>query len=291
MTGSFTARQFSFSIRREFWENRWLSLAPLAVAALYFIGFLVTARHLPDTLKASSAAHMKHAQSSLAVPYHMGAGLLMLTTMLIAGFYALDSLYSERRDRSILFWKSLPVSDTVAVAAKASIAIVLVPLLGLAVTIVLQACMLLVSIAVLGMSGVRASALWTELEFPRMTALLVYHWLTVHVLWEAPLYGWLFLVSAWARRAPLVWAVLPPFALGFLEQLVLGTSYFADFMNNRVSGGGAEAITMPGTFPMSPSTHATVGLFLTSPGLWIGLAFTAAFLAASIRLRQRGAAL
>ena len=45
----------------------------------------------------------------------------MLTAFLVGVFYCLDALHGERRDRSILFWKSLPVSDLTTVLAKASV--------------------------------------------------------------------------------------------------------------------------------------------------------------------------
>ena len=119
--------------------------------------------------------------------------------------------------------------------------------------------------------------------------MLFYHLLTIHALCHAPFYAWLLLISAWARRAVLVWAILPPVAIGGFERMVFGTSHFTTMLTDQLSGGGAEAFTQPGTMPMDPMTHATLGAFLISPGLWIGVALTAVFLAAAIRLRhERG---
>ena len=115
--------------------------------------------------------------------------------------------------------------------------------------------------------------------------MLLYHLVTVHALWYAPIYGWLLLVSGWARRAPFLWATLPPLAIGVVEKIAFNTTHFAAMLENRISGDAA-AVTMPGRLPMDPMTHLTPGHFLSSPGLWIGLAIAAAFLAAAVRLRR-----
>lgn len=277
-----------WSVRRELWESRSIYMAPLIAAAVFLFGFLISMVRSPMNIRVFSA----HQSDTIALPYDMGAGLLMLTAMFVGAFYCLSALQAERRDRSILFWKSLPVSDRIAVLAKASIPLVLLPLITFAITFALQAMMLLVSSAVLWANGMDAATIWTQLNFPQMSLLLLYHLVTVHALWHAPFYGWLLFVSAWARRAAFLWAVLPPFAIGAFERLVFGTSYLTDMLVYRLSGGGAEALTAPGTFPMDAMTRVTPGLFLISPGLWIGLAVTGVFLMASIRLRHyRGPAL
>ena len=221
-------------------------------------------------------------------PYDFIAGLLMLTAMVVGLFYCLDALNGERRDRSILFWKSLPVSDTTAVLAKASIPFVVLPLITFAVTVAAQWIMLLLSSAVLLGNGLSAGTLWTQVHLFPMSLMLLYHLITVHVLWHAPFYGWLLLISAWARRAAFLWAVLPIIAIAFVEKIAFNTSHFATFLGDRL-GGGAEAMTMPGSMPIDPGVHITLGRYLSSPGLWIGLAFTALCLAAAVQLRrQRG---
>lgn len=216
----------------------------------------------------------------------MVAGLLMLTAMIVGMFYCLGAFQGERRDRSILFWKSLPVSDLTTVLSKASVPFVVLPLLTFAITVATQWIMLLLSTAVLWANGLSAVTLWTRLSFFQMSLLLLYHLVTVHALWHAPIYGWLLLVSAWARRAAFLWAALPVLAIGAVERLVFNTRHFTAMLENRVSGGGAEAHTMPGTFPMNPMTHLTPGTYLSSSGLWIGLLFTAVCLAAAVRLRR-----
>ncbi len=212
---------------------------------------------------------------------------MMITGILVSVFYCLDALHGERRDRSILFWKSLPVSDLTTVLAKASIPLIILPLLTFVITVAAHLIMLLCSSAVLLGSGFSVVTLWRQLPLFQMSLLLLYHLLTAHLLWPAPIYCWLLLVSGWARRAAFLWAALPLLAIAGVEEIVFHTSHFAAMLGSRIIGG-APAIdyTMPDVFPTDPMTHLTPGNFLISPGLWIGLIVAAAFLAAAVRLRR-----
>ena len=191
-------------MRRELWENRSIYLAPLAVAALFLVGFLISTIRLPGKMRAASALGPMQQHKLIAQPYLIAAGLMMLTTLVVGVFYCLDALYGERRDRSILFWKSLPVSDLTTVLSKAITPVVILPLVTFAITVVVQWIMLLVSSAVLLGSGLSVATLWTHAALFQTWLMLLYHLLTVHGLWYAPIYGWLLLVSAWARRAPIL---------------------------------------------------------------------------------------
>ncbi len=274
-----------WSLRRELWEYRSIYVAPLAAAAVFLFGFLISTIQLPAKMRSLSALDPAQQREAILVPYNMAAGLIMLTALIVGVFYTLDALHGERRDRSILFWKSLPVSDLTTVLSKASIPLVIIPLLAFTVTVVLQLIMLLLSSAVLLASGLSITTLWTQLSFVQMSLLLLYHLFTVHALWYAPFYGWLLLVSAWARRAAFLWAALPLVAIAVVEKVAFNTSYFTAMLQHRLDGA-AEAIVAPGTFPMDPMTHVTPGHFLGNPGLWLGLAIFAAFLAAAVRLRR-----
>src|SRR6202142_1339919 len=142
-------RPLYWSLRRELWENHSIYLAPLAVAAVVLIGFGVNVIHLAGGAGTPLALHLPNDPTPIDQPYAIAAVLLILTGMLTGAFYCLDALYGERRDRSILFWKSLPVSDLTPVLAKASIPILILPLVTFAITIVTQWIMLLLSSAVL----------------------------------------------------------------------------------------------------------------------------------------------
>jgi len=276
-------RPMYWSLRRELWESRSIYIAPLAVAALILFGFLISsiAGIWEKALKLDPAQQ----PDKLAEPYNFAALLIMATTFVVAVFYSLDALHGERRDRSILFWKSLPVSDLTTVLSKASIPLVILPLLTFAITVATQWIMLLLSSALLLASGQNVATLWTRLPFLQMALVLLYHLLAIHGLWYAPIYGWLLLVSAWARRAAFLWAFLPLLAIGVVEKIAFNTSHFAALMGSRINGGPEAVESTPGSV-LDPMTHLTPGHFLISPGLWIGLAIAAAFLAAAVRLRR-----
>ena len=275
------------SIRRELWENRSVYVAPLAVAAVFLFGFLITLARLPHQMRGLSSLDPEHQRQSIAMPYDIAAGLMMLTGILVSVFYCLDALYGERRDRSILFWKSLPVSDLTVVLSKASIPFIILPLLTFVIAVALQGIILLLSSAVLLGSGQSAAVLWTQISFLQMALLMLYHLLTAHTLWPAPVYCWLLLVSGWARRAPFLWAALPVVAIAGVEMIAFRTSHFAALVGSRLIGATpAVASVPPNSFPTDAMTHITPGQFLTTPGLWIGLAVGAAFLAATVRLRR-----
>ena len=125
--------------------------------------------------------------------------------------------------------------------------------------------MLLLSSVILSAGGLSVATLWSHLSLFQMSLMLLYHLLAVHSLWYAPFYGWLLLVSAWARRAPFLWAVLPPLAIGVGEKIAFNTSHFGTFLLHRL-GGGTEAMTAPGTMPMDPTTHLTPGHIPGQPG-------------------------
>jgi ABC-2 type transport system permease protein len=234
-----------------------------------------------------SALHGRHLHESIATPYDISAGVVMGAMILVNVFYCADALYSERRDRSILYWKSLPVSDRTTVLAKASIPFVVLPLITFAITVAMHLVMLLLHSALLLASGMSVAALWTQLSVIQMWLLLLYHLFAAHTLWPAPVYCWLMLVSGWARRATLLWAALPVVVIAGLERLVFHTSRFAALVGARFIGDtDLVAFAPPDTFPMDPGTHVTPARFLTSPSLWIGLAMAAAFLAAAVWLRR-----
>jgi ABC-2 type transport system permease protein len=275
------SRRFYWSICRELWENRSLYVAPLTIAAVALIAFslssIVGIWETPLSLDPAKPLG----------PYNLAAGLMMLTGIVVSIFYCADALHGERRDRSILFWKSLPVSDTTTVLAKACIPLVVLPLLIFAIAFALQWLMLLVSSAVLFVSGKSVAELWRNLSFLRMNWLLLYHLVTAHALWPLPVYCWLLLVSGWARRATFLWAVLPVIAIGGVERLVFGTWHFAALVGSRLIGNLATgAATSRDAFPTDPMTHIHPSYFMGNPALWLGFVIAAVFLFAAIRLRH-----
>ena len=276
-------RPMYWSVRRELWENRSIYLAPLVVAAVFLFGFMISTIHLPQRLRAALALDPMQQHKLIEQPYTIAALVIMGTTFLVAVFYCLDALHGERRDRSILFWKSLPVSDLITVVSKASIPLLVLPLLTFAITFVTQFIMLLLSTVVLLGSGLSVSTLWSHVSLFQMSLALFYHLLVVHGLWYAPIFGWLLLVSAWARRAVFLWAALPPLAIGVVEKIAFNTSHFAAMLGHLIGGGEPGAASTEDS--MSMGALAT-GHSLSAPSFWVGLAFAAACLAAAVRLRR-----
>lgn len=279
-------RPLYWSVRRELWENRSIYLAPLGVGAFAVIGLVIHAVTMPSHLPGMLAMDPAN-RGSAVTTYTFAATLMLLTAFVVGTFYSLEALNSERRDRSILFWKSLPVSDLTTVLAKASVPLLLLPLITFVVMVAVQLTMLLLSAAALLMHGQAMAALWRELQLFRMWPALLYT-VAVTALWHAPIYGFLLLVSGWARRTAAVWAVLPLLAIGALEKLAFDTSRVAALVEDRLLGWYGRAFADPGRggLPFDPLASLTPGRFLTTPGLWIGLAFAAACLAAAVWLRR-----
>jgi len=278
-------RRMYWSVRRELWENRSIYIAPLAVAALILVASLICTIHLPVKLHGVPVDPAKQ-QENIGQSYVIAALLLMFTTLVVGAFYCLDALQGERRDRSILFWKSLPVSDVTTVLAKASIPFVVLPLLTVVVTMATQAIMLLLGTARLLGSGAGAAELWSHVSLLPMSGMLLYHMVAFHSLWWAPFWGWLLMISAWARRAAFLWATLPLLTVGLVEKIAFNTSHFGGWLTYRFLGGpegmppGKQPMTMAAMMPATPAQ------FLASPGFWFGLTLAAGFLAAAVRLRR-----
>jgi ABC-2 type transport system permease protein len=281
------AQRLYWSVRRELWENRWIYLAPLGVAAVFLFGFFLSTVHLPATVRGLGMLDAAQQREAIARPYDIAAASMMALAILMSVFYCAEALGSERRDRSILFWKSMPVSDTTTVLAKASIPIVIVPLLASAVALGMHWIMLVESTAVLLGRGISPAPLWRELPLFQMWVLLLYHIATAHALWPAPVYCWVLLVGGWARRAALLWALLPVVIIGVLEKLIFNTSHFALLVGRRLIGDSPAMAGIPNNgFPTHPMTHITAGRFLMSPGLWLGFLVCAVFLVVAVRLRR-----
>jgi ABC-2 type transport system permease protein len=288
--GISATHRFYWSVRRELWEYRLLFIAPAAIAALFLVAFLISSVHLPGKMRTLSSLDSIKQHSAIRQSYNFAELALMATLLVVAVFYSLDALHGERRDRSILFWKSLPVSDLITVLAKASIPVLLLPLFTFAITVVTQSIMLLWTTAVLTGNGAGVAMLWSHVPLFRMSLGLLEHLVAFHGFWYAPFYCWLLLVSAWARRAPFLWAILPPLAVGIVERITFGTSYFGAILLYRFAGApenlASASARQPTDRSMDMLQHFSLAHFFFSPGLWVGLAIAGAFLAAAARLRR-----
>ena len=283
VTATSLIRPLYWSVWRELWENRSIYIAPLIVAVVVLFGFLVSTIGLPERRRAVLLLDPAKARAAIEAPYDMAAIMLILTAFIVGVFYCLDALHGERRDRSILFWKSLPVSDLTTLLSKATIPLVALPLVTFAIVVATQVVMLLWTSVLLITHGMSPGSTWTNFNLFQQSFILLYGLVAI-ALWHAPIYGWALLVSGWARRATFLWAVVPFLAIGFFEKITFGTSHFASMLKHRLRGFASEAFGF--NMHSIDSPQLTPVKYLSTPGLWLGLVFAAVVIGAAIRLRR-----
>ena len=277
-----TTRPFLTLVRRELWEHGSLIWAPLAMALMIIVVSLVSgmvkgsvdidlgeARPLPELFG--------DAEKQRGIFTLVMAGLVLpqlLVAFVVVFFYLLDCLFTERRDRSILFWKSLPVSDAKTVLSKLFVALVAVPLWSWALSLVVG--LVVFGVVAAQVSGTPAAGLgtWHGGTWLTVQAAMLGK-MVIAALWYLPVAGWLLLVSVLAKRAPFLWATLPFLVLSLAERIALGSNVVGALVAQRLFGF-REEVSLMSEFPL-----------LASPGLWIGVAVGAALVYAAIRVRRR----
>jgi ABC-2 type transport system permease protein len=270
-------------IKREFWEHRPLWIAPLAVSACMLLLTLMVSGHLSlPELEGGMGRGPNKAGAAIFFKSGILTGIVIchfLISSIVITFYLLDCLYTERKDRSILFWKSLPVSDTNTVLSKFIVGNVIVPV---AVCVLAGLTALLAAGIVLARTDGLANHLWDSSLWLRAYGVFFVATLA-SIPWYAPVVGYLMLVSAWARRSVLLWASLPPIGALMVESFFFDTRYVATFLRDRLTPPMSifREVKPEGTLP-----QIDVVQFLSTPGLWIGIAVGAALLFGAIRIRR-----
>jgi ABC-2 type transport system permease protein len=280
-------RPFYWSLRRELWENRAFYRGPMIAGGVVLFGLMLSVVNLSHHLHGAWESKIKVAGELMAIPYAIAAFAIIVTAMIVAVFYCLGALHNERRDRSLLFWKSLPVSDLTTVLAKATMPLVVLPVITFAVIIATQLVMVALNTIALLLHGMDAGLSVTAVPWGRMTLALAYG-LVALSLWWAPIYGWLLLVSAWAKRAPFLWAVLPPLALCLVEKIAFDSGALWSVLTYRLGGALGAAFIFPVQLHEVTDVVPRIDLagFLSTPGLWAGLVFAAACLAGAVWFRR-----
>ena len=281
-------RPFYWSVWRELWENRSIYVAPLIVAAVQVFALAISTIGIAERRRAVLLLDDPLKQrAAIEAPYDMAAMMMIFVVFIVGVFYCLDALHGERRDRSILFWKSLPVSDLTTVLSKITIPLTVLPAIAFALVVCVQLIMLLITSANLLAHGLSPASTWAHFPVIQNWIVMLYGLIAI-ALWHAPIYGWLLLVSAWARRATFLWAVLPIIAIQIFEKITFNTSYFAKLVQHRLMGFAPHAFGFHGEgHPTIDSlAQLTPGRYLGSPGLWLGLLVAAGFLFAAARLRR-----
>ncbi len=291
-------RPFIWSVRREIWENASVYIAPVAAAILTLAAFAFVVGKARLDVPGMDLSRLEMSDTPTLMLMAVSGFILLGTTSVVGLFYALGALQHERRERSILFWKSLPVSDAVTVLAKAAVPIVVLPCISIAVMVVTHVLLLAGGAVFLAAHGVDATLALGQPGLVRVEVLLIYLTFAL-ALWHAPVYGWALLVSGWARNVSLLWAVLPPAGLAIFQMLAFGDDSVGRIMRHRLFQGPVAAFRMSRPeieglrgFNMAephtdmPLPHIDPMGFLASPGLWLGLAFAGACLAAAVWLRR-----
>jgi len=287
-------------VRREFWEHRALWLTPLCIAVLLFAGaaighFDFRGMHLrANTLEAlpldTQRALFGGAVWAFSAPEYLAMSVVLW-------LYVSDCLYAERRDRSILFWKSMPISDAQTVISKLLVAMVVVPLgvwlfnilIGLIVSGIWE---------IRALTGSISGLFWDTATWLRVQGVLLVT-TVVASLWYAPLTAYLLLVSAWARRNVTLWVLLPPLVAVLLERLVFGTHYLWTVIVYRFNGIWRtfkvgrlfSDVSLGPHHDQLPSWHSILAAVnplpvLANIDLWLGLALAVVFVYGAIRIRR-----
>lgn len=291
--------RFLWLVRREVWEHKAIWVAPAIVIGCLAVLILTGNVHLGPIGGSSGEVFgnvPRELQLKLLVIVYAGLALVMFMVMGIeAFFYSIDSLYADRRDRSVLFWKSLPLSDLETVLSKFAVAIVVIPLVALAASLVAQLVIAAGGSARLAMSGLPGGMMWQpEALFGGF--MVAFLWCLTAMLWYAPVVGYLMLASAWAPRGPFLWAVLPPVGLWILERVVVGSEYVGDFITDRLFGlyrllgveSDGEVNRSGGDLEKIANVDLVGSLreFYASPDLWLGVVAAALLLAGAMWVRR-----
>jgi len=278
-------------IRREFWENRAIWMIPAVFGALLILAALFGQVSIP---KLTSPGQIHEAAGAFQV---IVGAMFYVVMSVYSTWYLLDCLYADRKDRSILFWKSLPISDVKTVLSKLVVGMVLIPVVYFAaadVTALISAFIL--SIRARASIG---SALWQADAWWQIQVLWVYC-IVITAIWYLPVAGWLVLVSAWAKRAVMLWAILPLLVAYILERVFFGTRVIGSAIAERMLGlpsvafNGANQVWTEGSgvvdnngVPVTVWHLINPSGFFTSAETWIGAAVGIALIVGAIQLRVR----
>ncbi|WP_144394079.1 hypothetical protein [Pleionea sediminis] len=279
---------FKTLVLRETWENKSLTLAPLVISAVMIFSLIVglisgqmfiSGEGLDDVIKMEmpDVEGFEGKKIALVIQAMMG-GPLLIGMLFVLFFYSLGSLYNDRQDRSILFWKSMPVSDLQTVMSKVFTAMVVAPLITALVALATQLLSLILFTPVIWMNGGSAwSILWAESSL--LTVMFNDIAIALMVgLWMAPVLGWLWFVSAIAKRSAFLIAVFAPLGIMLVEGMILRSAHFAKLIGQHFSQ--IEYIVQGTIESGHPFT------LMQSSGFWIGLVVAAMFIGLAVYIRR-----
>ena len=294
-------------IRRELWEHRAIYVMPLVIALLVSLGS-VTGQvavsgfdHAVD-IGILGATNLGENGRSAAITVLMISlsSTFVFAMWILTIFYSLDALYAERKDRSILFWRSIPSTDFETVLSKLLTALLVIPLVTFVFIVLTHLVVLMVTSVWLGARGANTwHLIWTAAPFiDNWTATLVF--LLALPLWLSPFVGWSLFVSAFAKRSPFLIAALPIAILPLLERMIFHTTVFAEVFfvrsvkmplfrgldNLELLFQEGEHFKMVGDASVSLLALLDLGRFFSSPALWLGIVVCGIFTTAAIYVRR-----
>ena len=291
-------------LKREFWEHRSIWVTPAAISVVTVLmaatGLAIgSGFHQVVDLAIVGASNVGEAERRAMLTAALsGVTLIFTITMwILTIFYCLDSLYAERKDKSILFWRSLPVTDTETVLSKLLVAAIAIPIVTFGAIVVTHILNLVVtSVFVSFEGGSPGHLLWDfGTLFDNWIATLIY--LLAVPLWLAPFIGWFLFVSAFTKRSPVLFAFLPIFVLPMLERVIFGSTLLADAIFVRTAkmplfgGMDIDAILRDGDVELTSEMVSLLavldlGQFFSSPSLWAGLIVCGLFTTAAVYVRR-----
>jgi ABC-2 type transport system permease protein len=302
-------------IRRELWENRSLWIAPLVVAGVILLVTAFGGVHIGEhdtfwfgtghtnleNIPEAQREEVRHTIATVrdkqemiyAFTLSMLTSVQMFTMIIVVFFYLLDALLSERKDRSILFWKSLPVSDTEVVLSKLLTALIVAPVIVLVISAVVE--VLFGPILWMRFHGSLVGDLMMPWNVGIWLQIQAAFWMMTlaAILWFLPLAAYLLLVSVWARRNAFLWAILPPLSLLAIEGLLTHTRYVGNFLGRRLVGmfqimdlNTGSRMGESNRMPAFSELASDIGHVFTSYETWAGAAVGVAFILVIIRIRR-----
>jgi ABC-2 type transport system permease protein len=292
-------------VRRELWEHRSIYVTPAAIAIIVTLGtlaMLMFATGFAEVLDAAifgAANFASDAERKVALTgFFVGTSWVFLfAAMVLTVFYTLDSLYAERKDKSILFWRSLPITDTEAVLSKLITAIIIIPLVATVAIIATNIVNLVVTSIWVSVRGADAGHLiWGSLA-------LLDNWFAAAIvmlataIWMSPFVGWFLFVSAWTKRSPFLMAFMPLVLIPLLELIFLRSSIFAEavfarrgmiplFRGMDMKAFFDEDRLRVNEEGVSLLAHVDIVQFLVSPSLWVGVIVCGLLTTAAIYVRR-----
>ncbi len=232
-------RRFQALIRRELLEHPTLFIgAPVLEGFLILVLVAWLQTIIPAAEKQMAIEYLAIMFDGLS-PTEMAPMFMVLSAPFVVAFaiaavvYLQNALFQDRRDSSVLFWQSMPVSNLQTVLSKLVTIGAVAPLFSMA-TLLLMYCIGAVWLSILGVNyGVEIAGLGYMFMAAAASLIFVYLSMVMATLWLLPSIGWLLLFSAFAKRTPILWAIGAFLLLGFLEDFIFNTQFLANWVESR----------------------------------------------------------